>query len=164
MKTVSKDGRTWFEKREDGRTYVGFTKQFLETLEECWHIVPAGSRATMIKEGAPLCAVETNEGLFSIPSPVSGIINVFNNAAMNFPDKIKEDLEVAQMVDKAPEETKKTLQQVALDLNIDWDAIEQQQRVRVAPPQDFFAAGLGQDPQPVEAQPAPVRRAQPRFR
>ena len=98
MKTVSKDGRTWFEKR-DGKTYVGFTKAFLESLDGCWHIIPAANNRTAVKEDAPLCAVETNEGLFSVPSPVTGIISVFENAAMNFPDKLLEENTVAVMSD-----------------------------------------------------------------
>ena len=103
MKTVSKDGRTWFEVRE-GKTYVGFTKAFLDTLDGCWHIIPAASARTTVKENAPLCAVETNDGLFSVPSPVTGIISVFEHAAMNFPDKLSAEMHVATVVDKQQEE------------------------------------------------------------
>lgn len=134
MKTVSKDGRTWFEKR-DGKTYVGFTKVFLESLDGCWHIIPAANNRTSVKEDAPLCAVETNEGLFSVPSPVTGIISVFENQAMNFPDKLQEETTVAVMSDpkQVEEEIANAEQQRRGELNrylerlganqqvVDWD-------------------------------------------
>lgn len=109
MKTYSKDGKTWFERQEDGKTYVGFTEEFLASLDGCWHMMAAGGKRTEIKEGQPLCAVETNDGLFSVASPIAGVISVFDNAAMNFPEKLTDDSVVVHMTDK-PEE-KKTLQE-----------------------------------------------------
>ena len=139
MKTFSKDGRTWFEHR-DGKTYVGFTKAFLDSLDGCWHILPAAGKRVEVKENAPLCAVETNDGLFSVPSPVSGIISVFEHNAMNFPDKIKEGDHVATLVN--PKEVVQE-EEVPGQLRIDpaWQARirENLANPNAQAPIDFFA-------------------------
>ena len=90
MKTFSKDGKLWVEKR-DKDLAIGFTASFLSELDGCWHMLPAAGQKTEIKEKQPLVAVETNDGLFSLPSPVSGIIAFFDNKAMNFPEKLTDE-------------------------------------------------------------------------
>ena len=90
MKIVSKDGKLWVEQR-DKHFAVGFTRQFLGELDGCWHMLPAASQKTEIKEKQPLVAVETNDGLFSLPSPISGVIAFFDNKAMNFPEKLTDE-------------------------------------------------------------------------
>ena len=90
MKIVSHCGKLWVEQR-DKHFAVGFTRQFLGELDGCWHMLPAAGQKTEIKEKQPLIAVETNDGLFSLPSPVSGIIAFFDNKPMNFPEKLTED-------------------------------------------------------------------------
>lgn len=107
MKQTSKDGKTWFE--VDGtKVKIGFTKSLLAELAECWHIIPA-SQKVLIKEGQPLLSVETNESLFSIPSPATGIVTFFDNAAMNMPDHLKEDQVICQLI---PEEEVKAKKKV----------------------------------------------------
>lgn len=68
---------------------VGFTPNFLQILEECWHILPYGKG--VIREKDPLMAVETNDELLSIQSPISGVLMNFSEKAMNFPDKLTSD-------------------------------------------------------------------------
>ena len=103
MKLVSKDGRTWFQKNKEGKTEIGFTNDFLRDLDECWHIMAGASNRVSIKEAQPLCSVETNDGLFSVASPVSGVISFFNTKAMNFPDKITSEEVIAVVAEKAEE-------------------------------------------------------------
>ena len=92
MRQTSKDGKTWFEETKNG-VAIGLTKTTLAELAECWHLMPASQRV-VIKEGQPLLSVETNEGLSSIPSPVTGIITFFDNKAMNMPDHLDEETPV----------------------------------------------------------------------
>lgn len=90
MKETSKDGRVWFEKKGT-EIQIGFTANLLSELDDCWHLLPAASNKQEIRENQPLLSVETNEGLFSVPTPVSGIITFFDNKAMNFPQKLTTD-------------------------------------------------------------------------
>ena len=90
MKETSKDGRIWFEKKGT-EVNIGFTSSLLSELDDCWHLLPAASNKQEIRENQPLLSVETNDGLFSVPTPVSGIITFFDNKAMNFPQKLTTD-------------------------------------------------------------------------
>lgn len=114
MKTISKDGKTWFEKNAKGQTSIGFTNVLLNELQECWHILPA-SQETIIKEGQPLCSVETNDGVFAIRAPCAGIVTFFDNKAVNFPDQVVPEQVVAIMEDKIPEK-KKTAKKSDMDM------------------------------------------------
>lgn len=107
MKNLSKDGRTWFKKNEDGSTEIGLTASFLNDLDGCWHMMAAASTRTEVKEEQPLLSVETNDGLFSVTAPVAGVISFFAHEALNFPDKVKEDTVVAIMKPYKKEEEKK---------------------------------------------------------
>ena len=127
MKIVSKDGRLWVEKRDTDYA-VGFTRQFLGELEGCWHMLPAANTKTEIKEKQPLVAVETNDGLFSLPSPVSGIIAFFDNKAMNFPEKLTDEDIVCTIKDAA--ELKKVEETQRQQLEAAVRAFEAQQERR----------------------------------
>lgn len=98
--------RYWWETTGD-KTVVGFTPVMLEKMQECFHIVPGKQRGP-VREKGPLMSVECLEGLFSIPSPVSGIITFFENKAMNFPDRLTADDTICVITDaKAAAEKKK---------------------------------------------------------
>jgi glycine cleavage system H lipoate-binding protein len=87
MKSVL--GNIWTDDK-NGKVSVGFTKEYIdESLAECFHILPADTRS--IKKENPLLVVETNNGLESICSPVSGKILFFSDKAKNFPDKLTDE-------------------------------------------------------------------------
>lgn len=86
---IAAGGRLWFKKKRNGQTDIGFTDPFLELVHECWHISPATTES--VRENMPLLAVESNEALFSVLSPATGVILYFNDSAMNFPDKLKSE-------------------------------------------------------------------------
>jgi len=109
MKQTDKTNSIWYE-TEGEVTKVGFTPQFLEKLQECFHIVP-GKRKTFVRENGPLMALETNEGLFSITSPVKGVITFFEDKAMNFPEKLTTEDVVVLLQDKPVVEKKKAAKQ-----------------------------------------------------
>ncbi len=100
----------WYE-QEGRQIKVGLTSDFLNQLDECWHILPAHSHH--IKEKSPLLTVETNDGLMSILSPVSGNVLRWETRATNFPDKLtsndiilvltSENLEVKPKAVREPE-------------------------------------------------------------
>lgn len=70
-------------------TKIGFNQSFLDTLEECWHILPANLEKIKVK--SPLCTVESNDSLISILSPIGGNFMTWNEKATNFPDKLTEN-------------------------------------------------------------------------
>ena len=104
MKIVSKDGRTWVEKKQDGKISVGFTRALLDELGECWSILPAASAKVEVKEGQPFCSVETNDGVFCVKSPVKGLISFFSPEAVNFPDRLTEEQAIATMREKTEQD------------------------------------------------------------
>ena len=80
----------WIDTNKDGTVCVGLTQNFIETkLQECFHIMQAD--AQYLKKDGPMLVVETNDGLSSLKSPVTGRIIGFNDRARNFPDKLKEE-------------------------------------------------------------------------
>lgn len=85
MKIVGK--QLWHEPQEDGNVRIGFTPEFIEQLQDCFHIIPSKQKSE-IRENAPLFAVETGMGLFSVSSPVQGVVTFFDNKIVNSPDKI----------------------------------------------------------------------------
>lgn len=93
----------WYQ--QDGEQIkIGLTRSFLDTLDECWHILPGGRS---VKAKAPLMTVETNDSLVSILSPVAGNLFNWNERATNFPDKLTEDdvvltLTTARVAEAAP--------------------------------------------------------------
>jgi glycine cleavage system H lipoate-binding protein len=87
-KQTDQKNQIWFYKDGD-LVRVGFTNNFIQRMDECWHILPYGKGK--IAEKDPLMAVETNDELVSIAAPVAGILAEFSNKAMNFPDKLTAD-------------------------------------------------------------------------
>lgn len=88
MKVVNDKNQIWHE--VDGpKIRIGLTNSFLGTLEECWHILPAGEGT--FKKLSPLMTIETNDCLVSILSPVSGNFLNWNTTAANFPDRLTEN-------------------------------------------------------------------------
>lgn len=100
-KQISSQGHIWYD-TQDAETKIGFTPEFIEKLQECLHIIP-GKQKTSVRANGPLMAVETNTGLFSITSPVQGIITFFDNKAMNFPEKLTADDTVCIVSEKKKE-------------------------------------------------------------
>ena len=100
MKEFYKD--IWVDTQEDGTVKVGLTRNFIESkLTECFHIIQADAQE--VRKGGPMLVVETNDGLSSLKSPVSGRIIRFNDRARNFPDKMTED-EVILVLNTKPRE------------------------------------------------------------
>jgi glycine cleavage system H lipoate-binding protein len=93
-KQVNTKNQIWFEQNDNVVT-VGFTRQFLELMGECWHIVPANMER--FRAHAPLMVVETNDSLISIKSPVAANFTSFNAKAQNFPDQLTEDDVILEM-------------------------------------------------------------------
>lgn len=159
MKIVSKDGNTWMEKGKDGKTSVGFTKALIQELEECWHMLPAASNKVVIKEGQPLCSVETNDGLFCVASPTAGVITFFDNRAMNFPDKIVEETIIATISEEVePSALDRALADLAR-LEAERPAERPRLRPQVAPaPADLWAGADQPIPRFRPAQPIAAQR------
>lgn len=88
-KAVNDKNQIWYE-TENGYTKIGFTQSFIDTaLDQCWHILP--SSTTKIERKSPLLVVETNEGLVTIMSPITGYYADFIGAkAQDFPDQLTE--------------------------------------------------------------------------
>lgn len=102
-------GNIWTEAGADGRVRMGFSRRFIEErLGECFHVMQADIKS--VKKGEPLLVIETNDGLESLKSPLSGNILVFNAKARNFPDRLVEEdciLEILPEGVKLPVKTKK---------------------------------------------------------
>lgn len=160
MKTISKDGNTWHQKNAAGTIDVGFTKQLIQALEECWHILPAASNKVTIKVDQPLCSVETNDGLFAVTSPVGGVISFFDNRAINFPDKIGEETIIAQVSEKSPTESPQTTVEIALE---QLRQMEMEQPVRVRAVNRPARGGINMEGWAVDERPIFPPPAQPQF-
>jgi glycine cleavage system H lipoate-binding protein len=96
---VDSKNQIWFEKQEQVTT-IGFTQTFLNSLDQCWHILPANTEK--FREKSPLLTVETNDALVSILSPVSGSFLEFTAKAQNFPNKLTEGDVIIKLSDRAP--------------------------------------------------------------
>lgn len=82
---------------DDGKMVnVGFTRSFLDRMAECWHVMPA--HTSRVREKSPLITIESNEEMFSIPSPITGNIRNFSDKASNFPDRLVETDVICQIV------------------------------------------------------------------
>lgn len=87
MRKTDSKNQIWYNEQGEN-IQIGFTQSFLDSLEQCWHIMPATQDRFRLK--APLLTIETNEHLFSILSPVAGRFVRIDPKAQNFPDKLKE--------------------------------------------------------------------------
>ncbi len=113
-KVVDDLNQIWVEK--DGEAVkIGFTRDFLQQLDQCWHILPAHNKR--FKRKMPLMTVETNDGLVSILSPVDGFLKSFDQKAQNFPDRLKEDDVILHITSK--EEVKAKKQAPTLEAQMD---------------------------------------------
>lgn len=88
-KQVDSKNQIWFEQNEQGVTRIGFTRSFLDGMDQCWHILPAGRGK--FREKSPLMVVETNDSLISILAPIAGNFGEWSTKAQNFPNKLTED-------------------------------------------------------------------------
>lgn len=87
MRKLNSKNQIWYD--EDGDLVrIGFTQPFLNTLDQCWHILPSNTEKFKLK--APLLTVETNDSLISIMSPVAGNFMNYSDKAQNFPDRLTE--------------------------------------------------------------------------
>lgn len=88
MKTFN--GNLWTETDKVGTVSIGLRQSYLEEkMQECFHILQAD--ALNLKRGGPMMVIETNDGLESLKSPLTGRITFFNDKARNFPDRLVED-------------------------------------------------------------------------
>lgn len=91
--------QVWTEEVKSGELNVGFTQRFInDKLPECFHVLQADS--THLFEGSPMLVIETNDGLESIKSPITGTVIMFNAKARNFPDRITEEDVILTVVPK----------------------------------------------------------------
>lgn len=88
MSERSEIGNIWVLRNGES-TKIGFTRSFINSLNHCWHIMPGNVR--QVKEKSPLLAIESHEGLISVPSPVTGNVVFWNDKASNFPEKLTEE-------------------------------------------------------------------------
>jgi glycine cleavage system H lipoate-binding protein len=94
MRNVDIKNQIWF--MQDGAvTRIGLTQSFINSLDECWQILPANTRE--FKKKSPLFTVETNDALISIMSPINGHLNMFNTTARDFPDHLTEDMVIMEL-------------------------------------------------------------------
>ena len=96
-KVVNDLNQIWVE-QDNELVKIGFTRNFLDTLDQCWHILPANNKK--FKSKMPLMTVETNDGLVSILSPVDGFLQEFAHKAQDFPDRLTEDDVILRIVSK----------------------------------------------------------------
>ncbi len=100
-KQVDAKNQIWYE--QDGKyVRMGLTRSFLDTLDECWHILP--SNMTAIKMKAPLLTIESNDGLISLLSPVTGNLSNWDSKAANFPEKLTEEDVIVTLSSEAVED------------------------------------------------------------
>jgi hypothetical protein len=107
---VNDTNQIWYE-RQDQTVKIGFTKSFLEGLDQCWHILPANLER--FKAKAPLLTVETNDALISILSPVAGNFMQYSDKAQNFPDKLTEEDVILELRDGPVPQRQQEAPQVA---------------------------------------------------
>lgn len=170
-RVVDAKQQLWFSK-EGERVNVGFTDSFLDVVREAWHVMPTTTGA--VKEKSPLLSIETNDGLFSVPSPASGSIISFNDRARDFPDKLTEN-DVICVIGKPKTAAKKpTVEQMGLDMQNPaadlWNQIQAQAITGARtgrweiPPQAFAVPQGTQPPRAVTARQRVMENAMREFR
>lgn len=94
-KKITDTGELWVDERDNGRVRLGFTSAFLSQHQsECWHIIPTSGK---IQKGSVLMSLETNDGLIPVASPVDGTIELFEEKAINYPEKLTVDTDIAEI-------------------------------------------------------------------
>lgn len=82
-------GSIWVQTNKDGTMSVGLTADFIRNkMGECFHIMQADKDDVI--ENQPMLVLETNDGLESVRSPITGRVLSFNRKAVDFPDKLNE--------------------------------------------------------------------------
>lgn len=85
-----KIGSIWTEEMPNKAIQIGFTNEFIQQiLSECFHVVL--TNPTIVTKGKSMFTIETNDGLETIKSPVTGTVQLFNDRARDFPDRMRED-------------------------------------------------------------------------
>lgn len=110
-------GSIWVQTNKDGTVSVGLTADFIRTkMGECFHIMQADKDDLV--ENQPMLVMETNDGLESVRSPVTGRILSFNRRAVDFPDKLKDSESILTIlpVGVAPKATTKKPKPVYVNL------------------------------------------------
>lgn len=105
MNTSEVRGPIWVRTNKDGTVSVGLTAQTIGRMGECFHIMQADTEDVI--EGQPMLVMETNDGLESIKSPVTGRVVVFNDRARDFPDKLTQDESILTLLPKGVVKEKK---------------------------------------------------------
>lgn len=99
-------GPIWYQTNKDGTVSIGLTNEYIQKrCSECFHIMQADLYEVAVNQ--PMLVLETNDGLDSIPSPVSGHVVNFNWRARDFPDKLTEEESILTIKPKEKEPVKK---------------------------------------------------------
>lgn len=98
MRKYNSKNQIWYDENDES-VRIGFTQSFLDTLDQCWHILPSNTERFKLK--APLLTVETNDALISIMSPVAGNFMNYSDKAQNFPDRLIESDVIMELSLKA---------------------------------------------------------------
>ena len=112
-------GPIWIRTNKDGTVSVGLTAQTIGRMGECFHIMQADTEDVI--QGQPMLVMETNDGLESVKSPVTGRVLVFNDKARDFPDKLKEEESILTLLPKGVEVKKKKPEVAYETYHIQWD-------------------------------------------
>lgn len=92
-------GNIWTETDNRGVVKVGFTRKYIEDrLGECFHVMQASQIGQKLMKGDPMLVMETNDGLVNLKAPLSGILQVFNPKARDFPDRLDEEDTIVEIV------------------------------------------------------------------
>ncbi len=99
MRKVDAKNQIWYT--QDGEVVkLGLTKSFIDSLDQCWHILPANTE--QVRKKSPLFVVETNDSMISIMSPLEGYVNMYNMDAQDFPDRLDENTVLMELVSNEP--------------------------------------------------------------
>jgi len=123
MKTFS--GNIWQETDKAGVVSIGLRQTYLEEkMQECFHILQAD--AINLKKGGPMMVIETNDGLESLKSPLTGRITFFNDKARNFPDRLVEDDVIFTVLPEGVKAVEVKRKAVTKPKFVDWYDFEEQ--------------------------------------
>lgn len=99
MRKVDAKNQIWY--LQNGEVVqLGFTKSFIDSLDQCWHILPANTE--QVKKKSPLFVVETSDAMISIMSPLEGYVRMYNEVAHDFPDQLTENTVIMELVSAEP--------------------------------------------------------------
>lgn len=120
-------GPVWIRTNKDGTVSVGLTAQYIRDRAcECFHIMQADTEE--VWEGQPMLVMETNDGMETVKSPVTGRVLVFNDRARDFPDKLKEEESILTLLPKGVEVQKTKSKPSKTENNFEEQIAAQQQQ------------------------------------